>query len=235
MSNKSPQDPLSSLCLAVRDSVCVYGCLCILLLFPPTIPCLVPLSLSLSLPVSLTSSSSPQKHSFVRLSRFPAEVCGLRNPLQSGPLSGAVPAVGEACCQAQREADLMDIWASRRGRHKEAQVGQQKLLTSIALSHSCSFISAPSLCDFHLFRLSVSCLVFLVVCFSWINLHLAVVLKSHTTLVRFFYFLILTVQTEVLGLDEENELKALCNNEFFISIVVRDATRWISHKQLKVI
>lgn len=41
----------------------------------------------------------------------------------------------------------MDIWASQRGWHREAQAGQQKLLASIALSHSCSFISAHSPSD----------------------------------------------------------------------------------------
>ena len=57
--------------------------------FSSTAPCLVP-SLSLSLSVHLLDRRAPlfyrpQKRSFVRHSRFPAEVCEQRNPLQSGP------------------------------------------------------------------------------------------------------------------------------------------------------
>lgn len=42
----------------------------------------------------------------------------------------------------------MDIWASQRGWHREARVGQQKELpASVAPPRSCSFISALSPCD----------------------------------------------------------------------------------------
>lgn len=126
---------------------------------PPPPNSLFSSPLSLSLPVSLTSSSSPQKHSFVRLSRFPAEVCGLRNPLQSGPLSGAVPAVGEACFfkKKKKKGPSVDLLSStERGRpdgylsfsERPAQRGPSRpTKTCCPLSHS------PTLA--HLFPLPV--------------------------------------------------------------------------------
>lgn len=120
----------------------------------------------------------------------------------------------------------MDIWASRRGWHREARAGQQQLPASIALSHSCSFISALTLCDSialaHLFPVSSS---------SWSAVPpRGAEFNLHTRL-----FLISAKPQKVVGGLQGWVRGGEGIKVFFISVVVRNASRWISHKQLKVI
>lgn len=60
-------------------------------------------------------------------------------------------------------------------------------------------------------------------------------LKSHIAPMHYFPFSILPVQKELWGLVEGNELKTLCSDEFFISIVAWNATLRVLHKQVKVV
>lgn len=129
-------ESLWSLCLRV-DVLCLFAFL----------PCLFPLSLTNPALLFL-----PQKRSLVCWGRFPVEVCGPRNPPQSGPLSGAV------LLSAQSAADLMDI-----GTEGLAQWGPSRFnKTHCPLQQSpihCSFISLLMSAILDCKRSSVSCWV----------------------------------------------------------------------------
>lgn len=169
-------------------------------------------------------SSLLQKRSFVRLGRFPADFCSLRNPLQSGLLSGAVPAVEEAWFfffffKKGPSVDLLSSTESGRPDGSELlwEAGTERPEWANNNNNNCRPpSSSPTLAHFrsrsawfHRSRSSVSCFVFLAACCSptglWINLHVCLnngrqwFLKSHNSRLCFFCFIIWAAQQKVVA------------------------------------
>lgn len=209
----------------LRFCVCVY--VYASPLHPPTIPCLVPLSLSLI--VSLTtvpSSSFPQKHSFVHLSRFPAEVWGLRSPLQSGSLSGAVPAAGEALCRpAVEPRERPTWWISELLWEADTKTPESANKNRWPLSHfpTPAHLYPLSVCAISTsFRLRVfPVLVFLVVCCSWINLHFWLNVQEVELKIAHVRLFLLLFNFD--SAERGEWIKALYHNESFIPLVAGNA------------
>lgn len=107
----------------------------------------------------------------------------------------------------------MDIWASQRGWHREAQT-TTKLPASIAFSHSCSFISTLTLIP----SLSLFCFLCCLpqhVSGPWINLHIYLNAQADHLYAFPFYFYRLTEDFFEVDLDKENESKHFFDHESF--------------------